>query len=450
MSTLTLREKLAYGGGDLGFNLLFGSIGSFLLYFYTDVFGITAAQAGLVLLAARLWDAVWDLALGAIVDRTRSRFGQMRPYLVFGAPVLALAAVACFTVPPLSGGAKLAYAFVSYAALMTAYSLVNIPYGALPTLMSSDSQQRTRLASWRMFFAFGGMLAMGAGTQPLVALLGQGDAAAGFQRVMMLYGTLLVLLVWCCAAACRERVPPLPGSSHASPWRDAGTLLRDRAWLCLAGANLVVFSLLLLPLANAVYYMVHVVGRPALVPAYMVASGLGMMGAALLSAWLTQRWCKRSVWRASTLVGAAMLGLVYLVDVQNLTQVLLMAFVSSLAVGISVPINFAMASDVADALELREGRRLAGMVFSAIAFTGKAGLGLGGALAGGLLGWFGYMPNAAQPPAALQGILLCMSLIPAAGCVLLASLQWAYPLGRQQVQAVGQALVEQRAAAAAA
>ncbi len=444
MNRIGLLQKFAYSGGDLGFNLLFGSIGAFLLYFYTDVFGITAAQAGLVLLAARLWDAVWDIALGALVDRTRTRFGQMRPYLLFGAPLLGLAAVACFTVPPLSGSAKLVYAFIAYTVLMSAYSLVNIPYGALPTLMSSDSQQRTRLASWRMFFGFAGTMLMGAGTQPLVGALGHGDAAAGFQRVMMLYAALLTVLIWICAAACREHVAT--GSIvQATPLKDLTTLLRTRAWICLALSNLIVFSLLLLPLANAVYYMTYVVGQPAMIPFYMMASGVAMMMAAAISGALTQRFCKRTVWRASTML--AVLGFlgVWMIDQHDLRQVFAMVLIANVCAGISVPINFAMASDVADAIEAKHGSRLPGLVFSTLSFTGKAGLGLSGAIAGFVLAASDYVPNGAQPASALQGILLCMSLIPAGGCLLLVAVQWAYPYGQREILNIGETLAKARA-----
>lgn len=447
MAQIARRERLAYSGGDLGFNLLFGSIGAFLLYFYTDVFGLSATQAGIVLLVARVWDAVWDLFLGAMVDRTKTRFGQMRPYLFFGAPLLGLAAVACFTVPPLEGTSKLVYAFASYTLLMTTYSLVNIPYGALPTLMSPDSAQRTRLASWRMAFAFTGTLLMGAGTQPLVGLLGQGNAAQGFQRVMMLYATVLVLLVWVCAAVCRERVPPLRQHAAGDVWRDAAVVMRDRAWWSLAVANLLVFSFLLLPLTNAVYYMTHVVGQPQMIPAYMIASGVGMIVAALLSGALTQRFCKRAVWRASSVLGAAVLASVYVIDQHSLVQVIGMAFLSTATIGIAAPINFAMASDVSDRIELQSGRRMTGLVFSGIAFSGKAGLGLGGALAGLLLGWFGYVANTALAPRAVEGILICMSLLPAAGSLVLLAVQWIYPLHRDLVDDVSRQLRERRALA---
>lgn len=443
MTPIKLGQKLAYSGGDLGFNLLFGSVGAFLLYFYTDVFGISAAQAGLVLLVARLWDAVWDVGLGAIVDRTRTRLGQMRPYLIFGAPVLGLAAVACFSVPPLEGIWRVVYAFVTYTVLMSAYSLVNIPYGALPTLMSADSQQRTRLASWRMFFGFAGTMMMGAATQPLVAAFGHGDPAAGFQRVILLYATLLTVLVWICAAVCRERVAAFE-VPRETPWKDLRTLFGSRAWRCLALANLIVFSLLLLPLANAVYYMTYVVGQPAMIPFYMIASGVAMMVAAVVSGALTHRFCKRSVWRVSTMLAVVGFLGVWFIDAHDLRQVLAMVFVANVCAGISVPINFSMASDVADAIEAEHGNRLPGLVFSTLSFTGKAGLGLSGAIAGFVLAACGYVPNAAQPQTALHGILACMSLIPAGGCLLLCVVQRAYPYGRMEIQSLGESLARVR------
>lgn len=444
MSTITLRQKFAYSGGDFAFNLLFGSVGAFLLFFYTDVFGLSAAQAGLVLLVARVWDAIFDVGLGMVVDRTRTRWGQMRPYLFLGAPLLGLTAVACFSVPAGSAEFKLLYAFITYMALMSAYSLVNIPYGALPTLMTDDQQARTRLASWRMFFAFGGTMAMGAGTQPLVAALGQGNAGHGFQMVMALYGIALTLLVWVCAWFCKETVPAVAQVERSSPLADIGILVRNRAWLILAACSLITFSLLMLPLANAVYFMSYVVGSPQHIPIYMMASGLSMMMSALVSGWLTQRFCKRSVWRASSLVACLGFLVLFFIDHKNFGLVVAVTFLTNLGGGISMPINFSMASDVADDIEAKRGRRLPGLVFSTLAFTGKAGMGLSGAVAGAVLSATGYVPNATQGADTQFGILACMSLIPAAGCAVMLALQLFYPLGRADLGALAERLRLQR------
>ncbi|OYT90674.1 MAG: hypothetical protein CFE43_16955 [Burkholderiales bacterium PBB3] len=446
MSPITLRQKFAYSGGDFAFNLLFGSVGAFLLYFYTDVYGLSAAQAGLVLLVARVWDACFDVGLGMVVDRTKSRWGQMRPYLFLGAPLLGLTAVACFSVPEGGSEFKLMYAFLTYTALMSAYSLVNIPYGALPTLMSDDQGARTGLASWRMFFAFTGTLVMGAGTQPLVAVFGQGDAKHGYQMVMAIYGVIVTLLVWICAWTCKETVPAVRHAEKSSPFADIGMLINSRAWLILAATSLITFSLLLLPIANAVYFMSYVVGSPQSIPIYMMALGLSMMMSALLSGFLTKRFCKRNVWRASSLVSCLGFLTLYFIDHKNFGLVLFVTFLTNVGGGVSMPINFSNASDVADDIEAKRGRRLPGLVFSTLAFTGKAGMGLSGAIAGAVLSTTGYVPNSAQSADTLFGIVACMSLIPAAGCAALLLLQLVYPIGKKDLTNLAEKLRLQRAA----
>jgi len=443
MRRISIAEKFAYSGGDFACNLVFGTITSFLLFFYTDVFGITAAEAGTVLLVARLWDAVWDLALGALIDRTRTRWGQLRPYLLYGGPALALAAVLCFTTPDWSHNAKLVYAFASYILLMTVYSIVNIPYGALPTLMSDDPQQRTALASWRMFFAFAGTMFVGAGAQALVGVLGEGDRAAGYQRVLIVFGVVATLLIWTCFFVCKERVPP---SAHpkGNPLADLKVLFATRAWLCLAVGGLLAFSVLLLPVGNAIYYMSYVAQRPDHIPVYLVLSGASMMLAAVVSGVLTKFFCKRAVWRAGSFGAVIALASVYFIDPQNLPLLYAVTVIANLCVGVTVPINFAMASDVADLIELQHRRRMPGMVFSGLAFAGKAGLGLGGALAGFLLAWFGYVPNVPQTAHAIDGIKMCMSLIPAAGCLALLGVQMLYPIDRARLSTLQEALGRER------
>ncbi len=295
-----------------------------------------------------------------------------------------------------------------------------------------------------MFFAFGGTLAMGAGTQPLVALLGQGDAKHGYQMVMVLYGPIVTVLVWTCAWVCKETVQPVRQVERGSPLGDIGILMKNRAWLILAATSLTTFSLLMLPLANAVYFMTYVVGSPQAIPIYMMAAGASMMLAAAISGWLTKRFCKRSVWRLSSLLACLGFLLLYFIDHKNLGLVLAVTFATNLGGGISVPIGFSMASDVADAIEVKNGRRLPGLVFSTLAFTGKAGMGLSGALAGAVLALTGYVPNATQAPETVFGILACMSLLPSVGCAAMLMLQLAYPLGRKDLSSLAERLRLQR------
>lgn len=439
-------ERAAFGSGDLACNLVFASVTSFLLYFYTDVFGIGAAAAGLVLLVARVWDAFWDLGVGALVDRTRSARGQLRPWLMLGAPLLAVLMVACFTVPSLPPTAKVAYAAVTYILLMSAYSIVNIPYAALPTAMTSDVDQRNRLAGWRSFFAFGGTLGVGALTQPLVQAFGAGDAAQGFQRVAMLYAVLAAGLLMFCGWRCRERVPVPPLSAGRTLVADFRVLAADRAWRVLALSGLIAFSVLIMPLVNAVYFMIYVVKRPDLVPVYFLLSGGGTMLAAVISNLLVRFICKRRLILFSTALSSLLLGGFYWVDVTSLPVLFGAVLAIGVCMGISIPITFAMAADVVDHVDRHAGRRLPGLVFSAMSFVNKAGLGLSGALSGLVLASFGYVSNMAQTPDALHGIRLCMSLIPALGGLGVFLVLLAYPLRQPVVLETSRVLADRRRA----
>ena len=237
---LPIREKLAYGLGDFASNLIFATLSAFLMFYYTDIFGLSAAVVGTLLFVARAADAVWDLYLGTLVDRTQTRWGQCRPYLVFGAPLLALFTVATFTVPTGSDAYKLGYAYVTYIALMLSYSLVNIPYSAMPALMTDDARDRTTLAAFRMFLAIFATLLVGAFTLRLVGFFGGANKQLGYQTTMIVVAVTGMVLFWVCAAFTRERVPPVHQPREVR--KDLKILVAGRAWWMMALMGLCVLT----------------------------------------------------------------------------------------------------------------------------------------------------------------------------------------------------------------
>src|SRR5690349_2908251 len=191
---LPLREKIGYGLGDAASNIFFQTVNMFLLFYYTDVFGISPAVAGTLFILARFWDALIDPFLGALADRTRSRWGSYRPYLLWMALPFGLIGYATFANPELSDNAKIVYAYVTYFLLMTAYAAINVPYSALMGVMTPSSKERTSLSSYRFVGAFGGQLLIALGVIPLVRILGHGDKALGFKITMAIFSLLAVLL----------------------------------------------------------------------------------------------------------------------------------------------------------------------------------------------------------------------------------------------------------------
>ena len=442
---ISTREKFAFGIGDLASGLMWQSVGMFLMFFYTDVYGLSAAVAGSILFVARASDAVWDLFLGYAIDRTRTRWGRCRPYLLFAPPLLLVMAAATFSVPSLEGSAKLAYAYITYIGLMFAYSLANLPYCAMPALISADPADRVRLSSWRMFMAYGAALVVSSTMLPLVQWYGGGDKAAGFRQAILTMAVLSLLLFWFCFANTRERVD---APVHKPDFRaELRVLLKSRAWWTLFGAAILQFTAAALPLSSALYFLTYVVGRAEWASGYFVTGTLGALTGVLVSSQLTRRFCKRQVVIATTAASAGLLLMLPLVDMNSRAVLYAWTFGVSPCAAIKSPIIWSMVSDAADLVELQSGRRVVGLVTSSVAFAHKFGLGVGSGLAGLLLAWFGYSAGAAQSAEAQSGITWLVSTLPACLYLLLAALYKWYPLNRVRLDALRDDLALQRQAA---
>lgn len=444
MSAIPAREKLAYGMGDFASNLIFQSVGTFLMFFYTDIGGLPAAAVGTLLFVARVSDAIWDIFLGAMIDRTKTRWGQCRPYLLFGAPLVAVCAVATFTVPDGDLAARMSYAYVTYILLMMAYSLVNIPYGAMPALMTDDPRDRTKLASVRMFCALACALMVNTSTVKLVQWLGDGDKKLGYQNTIILMAILGTLLFWVCFAFTRERVAPVVQPMHVR--RDIGTLVKGRAWWMMALIGACMYTSLAITNGSAMYYFTYVVGDAGRAASYFLFVGLGNLTGITVSYHLTRRYCKRKVMMGASLCAAALYFVFYVVDPASALQVNAFGYFVSCFGGASLPIVMSMVADTADDAELRSGRRMVGLTASTVAFSIKFGLGLGAALTGAILAAVGYQANVPQTPEAVEGIKLIMSLIPAAGKLLVFAILLFYPLGQKRLDEIGPLLRQARAA----
>ncbi|MCZ6619642.1 MAG: glycoside-pentoside-hexuronide (GPH):cation symporter, partial [Gammaproteobacteria bacterium] len=203
---LTPSQRSGYGVGDLGINLYFISVMTYLLYFYTDVFGLSPIAAGWVLLVARFVDAVTDPIMGAIAERTRSRWGRLRPHILFGAVPLGIIAVLTFSTPDFSDAGKLWWAYLTYIAFGIAYTVVSIPYSALTASMTMDHQERTMLSTVRMAFAFAGGLAISVGMLPLVGLFE--TEASGYQWSLAIFSVIATGLLWITVALTQEKIQP--------------------------------------------------------------------------------------------------------------------------------------------------------------------------------------------------------------------------------------------------
>ena len=274
MRPLGFGEKLAYGCGNL-FPTLVTATGGMAMFFYTDVVGISAALIGTALLLVRLVDAVWDIIVGRWVDRTRTRWGQSRPFLLWAAPVAAVSMVLAFTAPPFDGqAARIAWVLLTYTALWWSYSLINIPFQSMPALVAPDPDARLRLLGVNAFLLFIFVVGCGAGFPALKDALADGQPARGFQRAAMVYAVIGVLMTWLTFAVVRERVAPAP-VLRPDLRGDLAALWRSQAWrACLVALGLIAL-LIGLPLAAGVYYFVAVHKAPQMIGPFMGVSGIG-------------------------------------------------------------------------------------------------------------------------------------------------------------------------------
>ena len=443
---LKFSEKLAYGVGDFASNLIFATVSTFLMYYYTDIYGLQAVAVGTILFVARFVDAVWDLYLGTLIDRTETRWGQCRPYLLFASPLLAVCVVATFTVPSGSDTFKLAYAYITYTLLMCTYSLVNIPYIAMPALMTDDPRDRTQLSAVRMFCAILGSMVVGALTLKLVQVLGGDNKQAGYQYTVSLMAGIGVLLFWLSFAFTKERVPPV--KQEVKIKADFMTLVNGRAWWMMALIGLCVYTALSITGGTVLYYFKYVVGDQSKAALYLFVVGLGLLCGILIAVLLTKRFCKRKVMMMSATLSGLLYASFYFLDPKNVTMVYALGFTIQLFNGISVPILWSMVADTADDAELRSGRRMVGLATSSIAFSYKFGLGLGGAIAGFLLAAIGYQANVVQTPEAIQGLILIMSVIPALSKLGVVIILYFYPLDQARLDDMQPRLKAMRAQAA--
>ncbi|OBP15699.1 cation transporter [Rheinheimera sp. SA_1] len=447
-SPLRWREKISYGLGDMGFNFYWANISAFLLIYYTDVFGISAAAAGTMMLITKIIDAITDPLMGAIADRTQSRFGKFRPYLLWMALPLAGAGVLTYSTPDLSENGKLLWAYGTYSLLMLCYTAINIPYSALSGVMTGDSQQRTQLVSLRFIGGFSGGIVVTYLTPKLVVWLGQGNEALGWQLTMGCFGIAAALMFLITFANCRERVQPI-AAKPAAVSQDLKDLMHNKAWLVLFALALIIMVTITMRASSAVYYLKYYLQRPDLVgeflSSYMLALALGAACTPLMTKFLDK---KPLLMLLMTLVGLLSISL-YFVPADAVSLIFGLNLLIGFLLGPKSPLAFSMYADTADDNEYRTGRRATAMTFAAATFSQK----LGGALASAMIGWLlaaiGYVANAEQSAGSQQGILWLMTIIPGVIALLAAWVMRFYPLTEARLSEIQQQLQVQKAAAVA-
>jgi glycoside/pentoside/hexuronide:cation symporter, GPH family len=441
---LSVTEKVGYGLGDAAANFIWQTMITFQLAFYTDAFGITAAAAGTLFLVVRVFDAGFDPFMGVVADRTNTRWGKFRPWILWTAVPFGVIALLAFTTPDLSPSGKLAYAYVTYILLMMVYSANNLPYSALSGVMTGDAVERTSLSSYRMLFAMLSQLVVPGLALPMVARFGHGNDALGYRVTIGIFSALAVVFFVITFLTTRERVRPDP-QQKTSIRQDLADLLRNGPWKAMFALTVILFITLALRGGVMVYFFKYYVKREDAFSWFnVIGTGATIIGL-LLSKPIAERIGKRRLFLYGLLGTVAFTAAFILLPPDNVPVIVITEALRQFAYGFTIPLLWAMMADVADFSEWKNHRRATAVVFSAIIFGLKAGLGIGGAFLGYLLSAYGYVPNAEQTEHALLGIRLTASLYPAIGFALCAACLSLYRIDKTVELEMSAELIERRA-----
>lgn len=438
---LTKREKVAYGLGDTASNIVFQTVMLFLTFFYTDIFGISPAVVGSMFLLVRIIDAVTDPLMGALADKTHSRHGKYRPYLLWLALPFALCSVLAFTTPDLTANGKVIYAFATYTLLMLAYTAINIPYSALGGVLTADPTERVSVQSYRFVFGMLGGLLVTACTLPLVNFFGNGDNAKGYQLTIAAMSGLGLLLFLLCFAGTKERVSA-PANQQLTLRGSFASLWQNDQWRILCVAAFFLLTGMVLRSTLAIYYVKYFLAREDLITAFVTLGMVGNIAGCALASKLSRYVDKVNAYIGLQLIAAAICVVSFFVAPTQLILAFTLYFLWGFFLQMATPLLWAKMADTVDYGHYKTGKRITGLVYSSIVFFIKLGLALGGAMAGWLLAFYDYQADAVQTAATQHGILLSFTLLPALGSVLVAVVMRYYRLTGVRVLDIHQQLAE--------
>lgn len=413
MQRLSVKEKFGYGLGDTASNIVFQVVIGFLTKYYTDVYGIGAAAVGTLFLVVRIFDAITDPIMGGIADRTETKWGKYRPYLVWFALPYGALAVAAFTTPELTEDGKLIYAYLTYAALMTVYTAINIPYSALGGVMTASPTERASVQSWRFALAMVGGAIVTASVMPLVNYFGQGNEQLGFQMAMVVLSIFAVICFFLCFAFTKERVPPPPPSNApwvAGIWRDFKQMLRNDQWRIIAIISLVILISVVMRGGTTIYYVEYYLEREDLVTLFMTSGMVAGIFGALAANVLVAKFCKVQLMKACALGIVISNGILFMVPRDGMELALVFTILANFVHMIFTPLMFSTVPDTVDYGAKKLGQSSMGMAFSGHLLMIKMGIALGGAGIGWILAYSGYEPNVSQSESALNGILFLYTI----------------------------------------
>lgn len=454
---ISLKEKIGYGFGDMASSMFWKLFGMYLLFFYTDVMGIAAAAAGTMFLVTRIWDTLFDPVVGTLSDRTHSKWGKFRPYILYMAVPFGIIGILTFTTPGYSATGKLVYAYITYSIMMMIYSLINVPYASLLGVISPDGKERNTLASFRMAFAFGGSLIALALIEPLVNFFsktgGKENLQLGWQLGVAVIAVICVFLFLLCFAWVKERVQPIE-EKQSSLKDDIKDLWKNKPWWILLGAGIAALIFNSIRDGATLYYFKYYIqhtdafklGSMSVTwsTLYLVLGQAANIAGVILASPIGNKTGKKNTYLGAMVIASVLSIGFYWLGREQLALIFVFQFLISICAGIIFPLLWSMYADIADYSEWKNGRRATGLIFSSSSMSQKFGWTIGGALTGWLLGAFGFKANEVQAAAAQNGILLMLSFLPAIGSVLSVIFIAMYPLSEARIATISAELEQRR------
>jgi GPH family glycoside/pentoside/hexuronide:cation symporter len=452
---LSIKEKVGYSLGDTASNLFFQTFIYYMLFFYTDVFGITAKAAGTMFLVTKFWDAINDPIMGVIADRTNTRWGKFRPYLIWIAIPIGVLGVLTFTTPELNHTGKLIYAYITYTLLMMAYTAINVPYSAIMGVMTPNSHERTTVSSYRFIAAFAALLFV----QYFIPTMTEDavNPTMRWQLTMTIISVLAVILFLIAFFSCKERVQP-PKGQKTPIKQDLVDLISNMPWVLIGITTIFQLIFICMRSGSIMYYFQYYVkdqeialfGK-AFSLSYsqlfkfftMSGTGFTIIGV-VLTKYISKTFGKSITYAFFLGIAGITSGLFIFLGPQNIALMFVLNFITSFALGPVSVLQWAMYADTADYSEWKKGRRATALVMSASLFALKFGIALGATGNAWILAAYGYQANVEQTETGLLGIRMVMSVYPAIFAIIGMVLMFFYPLRKHMMMQVETELVERR------
>ena len=470
---LSIKEKIGYSLGDLAANLVFQTLMTYLAYFYTDIYGLSPTHASIIMLVVGLIAAfIFNPIIGVLADRTNTKWGKFRPWILWSAVPLGVIALLAFTTPNFSYQGKVIYAVVTYSLLLLFYASNNLPYSALSGVITGDMSERNSLSSYRFVAVMFAQFFVQVFMLAIIKSAGNGDKALGIEKVMAILAIIVTILLLITFLTTKERIVRKP-EQKSSVREDLGDLVKNKPWLIILTITLLVFITLSMKGGSYVYYFENYVDRGQLTLFIQpilnflstvglnvfgndpISAGFGLFNAGgiifmivgiTLSKNLADKYGKRNVFSLFLFISTLFIIAFYFFSPTSIGLMFFFQILHGFFYGITIPLLWAMIADVADYSEWKNNRRATAIIFSAMMVGLKAGLSIGGALTTSILGAINYIPNSVvQADSAINGIKLLVSIFPAIPFLMGVGLLFFYEINKKMEVEIESDLKERRA-----